>query len=1032
MSEQGPQHHSWYLARDGKQYGPYAGDEILRLAEAGTLRPNDLVWKPGFAGWRPLSAVSGLITPPPAPRFPTLLSGLIAQPPPPPPPLPPLPPQTSQQQSLPPLPEPGHGAFETAAKRTEAPPPQDAAAKPAASTTGRPQQQEGSAEHWIEGMPLRFARNGAVAGGIMGLPYIAIDIDGVYLLVIAAALMSAGAAVAAFFARDRLRRFRPYDTSAASAVVGALPARYAAWGAGFGAMSALLAWSLVVPSDAEPRAAAVQTALLFAGATVASGFAFFLIGLVLSRNIRKRLPQAGQAEAGARRPWNNFIARHWRGELSLPVSYWGIGFLGNIAAYAVVLGLTRLLIEDESYQPLAAFICLAAIWVAITVITVWQIVGIWRSARRYRHERIGAGRPAFWGGVAQALSVLWALQLAATLTYAGLPQMAEVSRMAFLDDPEMGPYAFRIMRDGTEVEITGGIKYGLTEDFVRIFNASPRISVVHLDSPGGRIGEALALHKAIKERGLITYVAHECQSACAVVYAAGRVRWLREGAVIGFHASHFPGMSKKELTEADRDQKQIYLDAGFDPDFVERAIATPSDDMLTPSADDLLKAKVVSAIADGSEFAASGYGAQVSKETLAERLIELWPVLGAMKERLPQNYAALIDDWYRGYVKGETDTEILDAFWAKLYPLVMAHLKYADDDVLIDFATLSAEEFAALGKKDPALCHRYASGSDMTGSFYRHLPEALLDRELDIYKRVVETMAMRPRTPQAEITRLFAKLSKTISQERLDLALTKDVPPEKYEDYCRAWVDLNQEVVGLRESEAAILLRAFAIDEEGDEPTAAIPNEGAKEAPLKTGPNAAAILLAAIEARFPQDYGELTKNLDQVTIKGMTAEEIVATIGPALQRFMRAKIPLADDDVLVDLGVLRAEQLTALGAKDAKLCFKYVSGQEADVYSAMPKKLIDREAAIHERVITTAADRPEMTKEDKAAIIGKLVRKMPREDLLLLLADQVPPERYGDACLFAAKAYRAAAELERRDGASLVRLMWEALQRSEG
>lgn len=60
MSEQSPQLQSWYLARGGEQLGPYAGEEFLRLAESGQLRADDLVWRPGFEGWKPVHAIAGL------------------------------------------------------------------------------------------------------------------------------------------------------------------------------------------------------------------------------------------------------------------------------------------------------------------------------------------------------------------------------------------------------------------------------------------------------------------------------------------------------------------------------------------------------------------------------------------------------------------------------------------------------------------------------------------------------------------------------------------------------------------------------------------------------------------------------------------------------------------------------------------------------------------------------------------------------------------------------------------------------------
>ena len=45
------------------------------------------------------------------------------------------------------------------------------------------------------------------------------------------------------------------------------------------------------------------------------------------------------------------------------------------------------------------------------------------------------------------------------------------------------------MRDNSEIEISGGFKFGLTEDFEKAMREFPGIHVVHLNSVGGRIGE---------------------------------------------------------------------------------------------------------------------------------------------------------------------------------------------------------------------------------------------------------------------------------------------------------------------------------------------------------------------------------------------------------------------------------------------------------------------------------------------------------------------------------------------------------------
>ena len=54
----------WFLSRDGKQHGPISKRDLSRLAEQGKLRPDDLIWKAGFEGWRLVSSIPGLLSPP--------------------------------------------------------------------------------------------------------------------------------------------------------------------------------------------------------------------------------------------------------------------------------------------------------------------------------------------------------------------------------------------------------------------------------------------------------------------------------------------------------------------------------------------------------------------------------------------------------------------------------------------------------------------------------------------------------------------------------------------------------------------------------------------------------------------------------------------------------------------------------------------------------------------------------------------------------------------------------------------------------
>lgn len=58
---------AWHLARGGKTYGPLSESDLFLWAGQGKLRPDDLLWKPGFDGWKVVSSLPGLLNPPLAP-----------------------------------------------------------------------------------------------------------------------------------------------------------------------------------------------------------------------------------------------------------------------------------------------------------------------------------------------------------------------------------------------------------------------------------------------------------------------------------------------------------------------------------------------------------------------------------------------------------------------------------------------------------------------------------------------------------------------------------------------------------------------------------------------------------------------------------------------------------------------------------------------------------------------------------------------------------------------------------------------------
>jgi hypothetical protein len=58
---------AWHLSRGNEKHGPISDRELLLLAELGQLRGDDLLWRPGFDGWRTANSLPGVLSPPPLP-----------------------------------------------------------------------------------------------------------------------------------------------------------------------------------------------------------------------------------------------------------------------------------------------------------------------------------------------------------------------------------------------------------------------------------------------------------------------------------------------------------------------------------------------------------------------------------------------------------------------------------------------------------------------------------------------------------------------------------------------------------------------------------------------------------------------------------------------------------------------------------------------------------------------------------------------------------------------------------------------------
>ncbi|HHZ95117.1 MAG TPA: hypothetical protein EYN67_06055 [Flavobacteriales bacterium] len=130
------------------------------------------------------------------------------------------------------------------------------------------------------------------------------------------------------------------------------------------------------------------------------------------------------------------------------------------------------------------------------------------------------------------------------------------------------------------------------------------------------VEEALKLQQSIKENNLSTYVSGECVSACTLVFLAGKHRYLRKYARIGFHAYSTPGVGDEYMDFSGAKNDLVAL--GVKRYFVDQVFQISKEDMWYPSIDELISAGVVHEEVSGKEFQLAGTDSSVLTHDLKD------------------------------------------------------------------------------------------------------------------------------------------------------------------------------------------------------------------------------------------------------------------------------------------------------------------------------------------------------------------------------------------------------------------------------
>lgn len=500
-------------------------------------------------------------------------------------------------------------------------------------------------------------------------------------------------------------------------------------------------------------------------------------------------------------PNANYLLRHWRGELTLPVSYWLNGSLiltgATLFSSAILAAMGNASLQSIAIASILQHVFALSLW-------VWSSVGIWRSAGK--HATRGGSRG--WAIAARIVVVLGTIATVSRLFGSVVPQLHELGLIASGQDP-LGVIQVSASPDGKAIILQGTLGEGSAAVAIKAMDAAPGAKILVLNSNGGRLREARFLMEAVGERHLNTYVENRCVSACTYIFLAGQDRAATPNAQIGFHQPSFAGgdpQSQKFATDA---MTAVYRKAGLPEDFVRHIARTPAESMWYPSRDEMIAANVLTRVSLGGE---GGY-ALAGLKTRAELLLTLkeMPMLQAYDRRFPGILNEMADKAWAVKTAGGTDKDIQNATRAVASQTIPRLLQSADDTILLDFGKLMLDELSAARDVSDEACARLLNGKlDITAT----LPADVIAQEKSFLMKALSappgTQAGRP--VSAEARQVLAGAASRLTPEQLEVMSNIEAHKDQATAYCDAVQSLNRSVMSLPPAQRALALQAMYQD----------------------------------------------------------------------------------------------------------------------------------------------------------------------------------------------------------------------------
>jgi hypothetical protein len=297
--------------------------------------------------------------------------------------------------------------------------------------------------------------------------------------------------------------------------------------------------------------------------------------------------EAGAAGETPEYPSENYIARHWRGELSLAQSYWVNGVL-LLLPFRMYFAIASAAFQAQPVEtPVAAFEWTVLPFLLMFPLGIWAGVGIWRSAGR----SIDEGRPG-WAWVARIIVLINAcLLIHSAVLYA---QLSWSLGCAYFDQRN-AHYEASIVQD--RVIFSGEFTPESADALAPLLQTKGIARLVIRQSVGGYILPSLRIAKLIHDQGLTVVAGSDCASMCTVILAAGKDRLVMPTTIIRLHTGTLAGTNK--AAEHWDEAESWYLQAGMTPDLLAKIrVHRGSQDLYEPTMSELIYNGLATAVYD--------------------------------------------------------------------------------------------------------------------------------------------------------------------------------------------------------------------------------------------------------------------------------------------------------------------------------------------------------------------------------------------------------------------------------------------------